>query len=92
MQSPSTSTAPTQTTAPVSLLRLIAEDETFRAKLESDPVAAFAEHGVNVEFDGQPTIQASVWDDIREWIDSVSGEGDDTIDPNRQESPWMGLV
>ena len=88
MQSPSTFTAPTQTTAPVSLLRLIAEDENFRAKLESDPVAAFAEHGVNVEFDGQPALQASVWDTIREWLDNFGDDEDEGVD----KPIWQDLV
>ncbi|MEM6792551.1 MAG: hypothetical protein AAF725_01095 [Acidobacteriota bacterium] len=35
-------------TAPLSLLRLIAEDADFRKKVESNPVAAFAEHGVHL--------------------------------------------
>ena len=90
MQSPSTFSAPTQTTAPVSLLRLIAEDENFRAKLESDPVAAFAEHGVNVEFDGQPALHASLWEDIKDWLDSLGSEGDDDRDPH--QIPWSSLT
>ncbi len=45
------SPAPAQTpvTAPISLLRLIAENPEFRAKVESDPVAAFAEHGISLD-------------------------------------------
>ncbi|MEO1087688.1 MAG: hypothetical protein AAFY88_25935 [Acidobacteriota bacterium] len=83
MHSPSPQSAPA-TTAPVSLLRLIANDADFRAKLESDPVAAFAEHGINVAFEGQPKLHASIWDDIRDWLDGQDSESDDDGTVNKR--------
>lgn len=35
--------------APISLLHRIAQDDEFRARLEADPVAAFAEVGVELD-------------------------------------------
>ncbi|MEM8994990.1 MAG: hypothetical protein AAGF23_09400 [Acidobacteriota bacterium] len=87
MHNPSPHSAPS-TTAPVSLLRLIADDADFRAKLESDPVAAFAEHGINVAFEGQPKLHASIWEDILDWLDNLDGDGKDEGDPFK----WVNFV
>lgn len=42
-------TAATSPQAPISLLHRITNDEEFRARLEADPVAAFAEVGVEID-------------------------------------------
>ena len=87
MQSPSTLSAQSTTTAPISLLRLIAEDETFRAKLENDPVAAFAEHGIDIDFDGKPALEASAIDSLRDWLESNLDEDKEKVGPF-----WRGIL
>ncbi|MEM1205670.1 MAG: hypothetical protein AAGN66_20745 [Acidobacteriota bacterium] len=75
-------------TAPIHLLRLAAEDPTFRAELESDPVAAFAKHGVRLSAEStsldvclpsQTAIQGAMED--------LDPDGDDRIN---QWRPFLG--
>ena len=74
----STPAAQPKVTAPISLLRLIAEDKDFRAKVEADPVAAFAEHGVDLP-NGTPCkkLPEQFWDDV---------------DGGNKQMNWLGLL
>ncbi|MEM9558435.1 MAG: hypothetical protein AAGC60_29555 [Acidobacteriota bacterium] len=49
MRTQITTAAPSSPQAPISLLHRIANDEEFRARLEADPVAVFAEVGVELD-------------------------------------------
>jgi putative modified peptide len=56
------------------LLQRLAEDDDFRARMEADPVAAFAEHGFTLDPDILPDKKITLppKDEIERNIDKMS--------------------